>query len=216
PDLRLAVAARRNGPLAGASRRTSGCGGGGGARDALRGPDAAVRDVVPELPVLTGARGLAPAMVEPQCARPDALGSEAAPRPARARVGPRAARTAVRSAGRSLDGTAPGPGPILTPNVKGIHGLLDPDPHYPYLVAEPGIEPAGSIVARHEHRAGGGFQTWTLYRVREPLRLRYAVTGLFADGWSGPYDTAYTRYSTAGGRAGSLRVRVSWEQWPGP
>jgi hypothetical protein len=52
--------------------------------------------------------------------------------------------------------------------------------------------------------------------VQEPLRLRYAITGLFADGWSGPNDTAYTRYSTPGGRAGKLRVRVSWEKWPGP
>jgi hypothetical protein len=116
----------------------------------------------------------------------------------------------------SLDGTAPGPGPTLTPDVHGIHGVLYPDPHYPYLVAEPGIEPAGSIVATHEHRAGGGFERWTLYRVQEPLRLRYAVTGLFPDGWSGPNDTAYTRYSTAGGGAGRLRVRVSWEKWPGP
>ena len=116
----------------------------------------------------------------------------------------------------SLDGTAPGPGPTLTPNVRGIHGALYPDPHYPYAVAEPGIDVVGSVVATHAHKAGGGFQRWTLYRVAEPLRLRYAVTGLYADGWSGPNDTAYTRYSTAGDRAGTMRVLVSWRQWPGP
>jgi len=46
--------------------------------------------------------------------------------------------------------------------------------------------------------------------------LRGAATGLYADGWSGPYDSAYTRYSTAGGRAGTLRVQVSWKEWSGP
>ena len=116
----------------------------------------------------------------------------------------------------SLDGTAPGPGPTLTPDVHGIHGALRPDPHYPYVVAEPGIEPVGSVVATHEHRAGGGLRPWTLYRVAEPLRLRFAVTGLYADGWSGANDTAYTRYSTAARGVGRLRVRVSWENWAGP
>jgi hypothetical protein len=116
----------------------------------------------------------------------------------------------------SLDGTAPGPGPGLTPDVHGIHGVLYPDPHVPYVVAEPGIDVVGSIVATHPHKAGGGFQLWTLYRVSEPLRLRYAVTGRFADGWSGPNDTAYTRYSTPGDRAGTMRVLVSWREWPGP
>src|SRR5712691_3001902 len=117
----------------------------------------------------------------------------------------------------SLDGTAILTGaPTLTPDVHGIHGVLYPDPHYPYVVAEQGIDIVGSTVLKHVHRAGGGFQPWTLYRVQEPLRLRDAVTGLFADGWSGPNDTAYTRYTTTGGRAGTLRVRVSWEKWPGP
>ncbi len=116
----------------------------------------------------------------------------------------------------SLDGTAPGPGPTLTPDVHGVHGVLYPDPHFPYLVAEPGIEPVGSVVATHEHRAGGGFRPWTLYRIQEPLRLRYAVTGLYADGWSGPNDTAYTRYSTPKGQRAKMRVLVSWRQWAGP
>jgi hypothetical protein len=116
----------------------------------------------------------------------------------------------------SLDGTAPGPGPTLTPDVHGIHGVLYRDPHYPYVVAEPGIDVVGSVVTRHFHAAGGGLRAWTLYRVAEPLRLRYAVTGLYADGWSGPNGTAYTRYSTTGGRAGKLRVFVSWRQWAGP
>jgi hypothetical protein len=116
----------------------------------------------------------------------------------------------------SLDGTAPGPGPTLTPDVHGIHGLLFPDPHYPYVVAEPGIDVVGSVVSTHLHSAGGGLEPWRLYRVQEPLRLRSAVTGLFPDGWSGSNDTAYTRYSTTGGHAGTMRVLVSWREWAGP
>jgi hypothetical protein len=116
----------------------------------------------------------------------------------------------------SLDGTAPGPGPILTPDLHATDGTLFPDPHYPWVVAEQGIDVVGKPSGRHMHRAGGSFQPWTLYRVTGPLRLRGAATGLYADGWSGKNDSAYTRYSTTGGRAGSLSVRVSWEEWAGP
>jgi hypothetical protein len=116
----------------------------------------------------------------------------------------------------SLDGTAPGPGPTLTPNLDRTDGTLSNDPHYPYVVAEQGIDVVGTPVATHQHRAGGAHQPWTLYRLHGPLQLRGAATGLFADGWSGPNDSAYTRYSTRGGRAGMLRVRVSWQEWNGP
>ena len=115
----------------------------------------------------------------------------------------------------SLDGTAPGPGPTLTPNLDTLDGTLSDDPHYPWVVAEQGIEPVGKAVTTHKHRAGGSYQPWTLYRISEPLRLRGAVTGLYADGWSGPYDSAYTRYSTGGGKPGRLRVHVSWKEWAG-
>jgi hypothetical protein len=116
----------------------------------------------------------------------------------------------------SLDGTAPGPGPTLTPDLDKTDGTLSNDPHYPYVVAEQGIEVVGKPVGRHFHRGGGTLLPWTLYRLSGPLQLRGAVTGLYADGWSGPYDSAYTRYSTAGGRTGKLAVRASWKEWAGP
>jgi len=116
----------------------------------------------------------------------------------------------------SLDGTAPGPGPTLTPDLHNTDGTLSNDPHYHYAVAEQGIEVVGKPVGHHLHRAGGTLQPWTLYRLSGPLRLRGAVTGLYADGWSGPYGSAYTRYSTAGDRAGTMRVRASWKEWAGP
>lgn len=116
----------------------------------------------------------------------------------------------------SLDGTAPGPGPTTTPDVKTTWGKLYPDPGYDYAVAEPGIVFGGTPVAHHDHSAGGRFQPWTLYRVTHPLRLTTATTGLYPDGWSGPNGTQYTRYSTPGNRTGTLTIRVSREDWSGP
>jgi hypothetical protein len=115
----------------------------------------------------------------------------------------------------SLDGTAPGPGPTLTPDLAKTDGTLTHDPHYPYVVAEQGIDINGTLVAHHLHRAGGSYKLWNLYRISGPLRLRSAVTGVYADGWSGPNGSAYTRYSTSG-HAGTVRVNVSWEEWAGP
>ena len=119
----------------------------------------------------------------------------------------------------SLDGTAQGPGPTLTPDVRATDGVLTsayrPIPQYEYAVTDGGIDVAGKVVAEHKHLAGGGYATWRLIRVDPPLRLSAAVTGLYPDGWSGAQDTAYTRYSTRGGHPGKLAVRVSWKNWGG-
>jgi hypothetical protein len=119
----------------------------------------------------------------------------------------------------SLDGTAQGPGPTLTPDMRAADGVLyeakGARPSFPYVVTDRGIDVAGRVVARHSHRAGGGFATWRLYRVAPPLRLSGAATGLYADGWSGEDGTAYTRYSTRGGRKGKLEVVASWQEWGG-
>jgi hypothetical protein len=120
----------------------------------------------------------------------------------------------------SLDGTAQGPGPFLTPDARTTDGELmthgrSADPGYPYVVEEQGIEVIGKTVATHLHRAGGGLEPWRLVRVVHPLRLRGSVTGVYADGWTGPFS-AYTRYSTAQNRAGKIRVTVSRKAWGGP
>jgi hypothetical protein len=119
----------------------------------------------------------------------------------------------------SLDGTAQGPGPTLTPDLRETDGVLyeanGVKPHYDYVVTDRGIDAAGTVIARHSHRAGGGFATWRLFRVAQPLRLSGAITGLYPDGWSGEHGTAYTRYVTLGGRAGKLEVTASWKQWGG-
>jgi hypothetical protein len=115
----------------------------------------------------------------------------------------------------SLDGSAQGPGPVLTPDARPADGVLSHDPGYPYVIEETGIEVVGTEVARHLHRAGGHLVYWRLIRVKRPLRLRTSVTGVFPDGWSGS-NSAYTRYSTEGGRAGRVRVVVSRHAWGGP
>jgi hypothetical protein len=115
----------------------------------------------------------------------------------------------------SLDGTAQGPGPVLTPDPSASDGALSHDPGYPYVVQETGIEVVGTEVARHQHIAGGHLEYWRLIRVAPPLRLRAAVTGLFADGWSGP-ESAYTRYTTEGNKTGRIRIVVSRKDWGGP
>jgi hypothetical protein len=108
----------------------------------------------------------------------------------------------------SLDGTAKGPGPFLTPDPSEINGALSHDPGYPYVVEETGIEVVGKTVATHLHRAGGGLERWRLVKIDPPLRLSGAATGIYPDGWMGSFS-AYTRYSTEGNRAGRMRVVLS-------
>src|SRR6266536_2835643 len=115
----------------------------------------------------------------------------------------------------SLDGTAQGPGPTLTPDPSPSDGALSHDPGYPYVVEERGLDVIGTVVATHLHVAGGSLQPWLLVKVAPPLRLRASVTGVFADGWAGA-SSAYTRYSSAGNRGGRVRIVVSRREWGGP
>jgi hypothetical protein len=115
----------------------------------------------------------------------------------------------------SLDGTAQGPGPVLTPDPRESDGALSHDPHYPYVVEEAGIDVAGTEVSRHLHVAGGNLEPWRLIKVAPPLRLRAAVSGVYADGWTGS-QSSYTRYATEGNRTGRMRVVVSRKPWGGP
>jgi hypothetical protein len=100
----------------------------------------------------------------------------------------------------SLDGTARGPGPVLTPDLAGADGELWPDPGVSYVVADGAINVVGDAV---EQKGG-----WTLYRIAPPLRLREARSGIFADGWIGEH-AAYSQFSTPDGRPGTIEVTVS-------
>jgi hypothetical protein len=79
----------------------------------------------------------------------------------------------------SLDGTAKGPGPVLTPDLGLTTGKLVPAPKDArYVVSEEGIDVVGTPVARHFHYSGGSRREWRLVRIIPPLRLAHASTGI--------------------------------------
>ena len=75
----------------------------------------------------------------------------------------------------SLDGSARGPGPTLSPDLVDRDGTLSHDPGAPYVVAANGVDLIGPVVAR---RPG-----LTVYRVGHPWRLHQASYGVSDDGW---------------------------------
>jgi hypothetical protein len=107
----------------------------------------------------------------------------------------------------SLDGTAQGPGRVQTPDVTPNGELIGKPPSQAkYIVVESGIDPDGAFITKHGHTAGGGTEWWRLYKIRPPLRLLGAATGLFADHWSSTGGSAYTRYAKG---TGSVEITLS-------
>ncbi len=116
----------------------------------------------------------------------------------------------------SIDGTVGGPGPAGGPNITAdgmTYWTADPKHpgrEYAYAVEEwPCIDFAGQLVAKHFYRAGGkaGAGRWRLIRLTEPNRLRAECAGISPDGWTGPTNSGYYRFS--GGRRGHIVVTVS-------
>jgi hypothetical protein len=113
----------------------------------------------------------------------------------------------------SLDGSAPGPGPTLTPDLTSRTGTLAGDPDYDYVLAEQSIDLVGKVV----ERKGG----WRLYRIERPLRLATSISGIYSDGWVGADHEAdivtarYNRFATPGNRASTMLVWVSRKAWCG-
>jgi hypothetical protein len=93
----------------------------------------------------------------------------------------------------SLDGTAPGPGPTLSPDLASTNGTLSPAPGTDYLLADSGVDPRGTPL--------GAVGTLRLYRLDGPIRLRGWVTNVGGDGWM-VSDAAYNRFTTTGQRPG--------------
>jgi len=113
----------------------------------------------------------------------------------------------------SLDGTAPGPGPTVTPSLTTRYGTLAASPGYDYVLAENSIDLVGDIV----DEKGG----WRLYRIEQPLRLRSSQSGIYSDGWVGETHEAhivtatYNRFQTPGNRPSTMLVTVSKKAWCG-
>lgn len=78
----------------------------------------------------------------------------------------------------SLDATAPGPGPTLTPGVQQTDGTLRGDSGTPYVLADNGVRVIGPVLVAQKRL------DLYLTRVdRHPWRLRDAVYGTDSGGW---------------------------------
>jgi hypothetical protein len=107
----------------------------------------------------------------------------------------------------SLDGSAPGPGGTLTPDLANRYGTLTSDPGFDYAVTTSDVDLVGPVVAR---RPG-----LTLRRiVHHPWALRKSVYGVSNDGWitapeaTGPASGRFAYFGPER-RPGTLKVVVS-------
>ncbi len=115
----------------------------------------------------------------------------------------------------SLDGTAPGPGPVLAPDINGGNGQFNQQRgDIQYAVIDPGMDVVGKVVALGPHASASGLVDWRLVKIDYPLRLKDAITGIFADGWMSRKST-YSLYTTASKARGFVTVNVSRRAWGG-
>ncbi len=118
-----------------------------------------------------------------------------------------------RSIGKvwSVDGTGPGPGDTLTPDLQSVDGTLWPDPETDFVLATNGVEVVGAEIARNDAARA------SLVRLDGPIRLEANETGIAADGWTlgSPSDetiparAAYNRFDVSAGGVGTAVVRLS-------
>jgi hypothetical protein len=101
----------------------------------------------------------------------------------------------------SVDASAPGPGPVRTPNYQDTTGAVDPQLPIDWVVAGPGVTPAGKL----EETVGG----LGLYRVPHPIRIAEAEGGVSPDAaWMGT-SSWYYRFTSAGTKPGVATVQLS-------
>jgi hypothetical protein len=102
----------------------------------------------------------------------------------------------------SLDGTAPGPGPTLTPDLAKPDGELRFDPGTPYVLADNGVHMVGTPLD-----SPTGFSL-VLYRISHPWRLSESYYGRDPDGWiANKNDATYAYFGPI--TSGVLHVDIS-------
>jgi len=107
----------------------------------------------------------------------------------------------------SLDGSAPGPGATVTPDLQSPDGTLTP-PGADYVLTVPVVDVLGE-------QQGGLVGGYRLLRLpNRQLRLRSAQTGIFPDGWMGS-RASYAYYDVAPGSRGVAHVLLSRKGWCG-
>jgi hypothetical protein len=107
----------------------------------------------------------------------------------------------------SLDGTAPGPGDVLTADLGAVDGTLSPDPLADRVVASAGV-------ALRNPPPAATVGTYAVQPLDGPIRLASAVHGVSDDGWMGS-AAAYDRYDVEPGSVGLASVIVSRKGWCG-
>jgi len=101
----------------------------------------------------------------------------------------------------SLDGTGPGPGPTLSPNVDSPTGELSSFTGDPYTLADNGVDLQAPVVA-----TGRPYTDLRLFSTPRRWRLKDAVQAVDADGWAGPF-AGYTYFVPD--RSGVMRISLS-------
>jgi hypothetical protein len=100
----------------------------------------------------------------------------------------------------SVDGTAPPPGRVTTPNYLDTRGTVDPQVPAKWIVAGAGVDPAGTL-----DQTVGGLR---LVRVPTPIRIRAAQGGVTPDGWMST-SSWYYHFAPFGPRRGTALVTLS-------
>jgi hypothetical protein len=111
----------------------------------------------------------------------------------------------------SVDGTGPGPGHTLTPDLQSVDGTLWPNPETEYVVGANGVEVAGPVVATNPAANA------TIVRLDgKPIRLRSNDTGVAADGWMlglapdpSVAHAAHNQFDVSHGGTGNVVVTLS-------
>ena len=103
----------------------------------------------------------------------------------------------------SLDGTAPGPGPTVTPDLASPDGALTSDPGLPYVLADNGVRMIGRVVS---HPPGTDLLLTKI--ASHPWRLKEAVYGRTSDGWIADQNDGAYAYFGPERSPGSLSVVV--------
>ncbi len=100
----------------------------------------------------------------------------------------------------SLDASTPPPGQTITPNLAKPDGTISAQRNVDWAIGDNGVEFVGTPVERHG--------ATVLFRIKRPLRITSAASGVYDDGWMGS-DASFSQYSTPGNRPGVARLTVS-------
>ena len=109
----------------------------------------------------------------------------------------------------SLDGSAPGPGATVTPDIMNGQGQLEQQRgEVKYVLVDSDLL---GVLGHTKTKLG----PWRLVQIEYPVRLTHATTGFYVDGWMG-HKALYAHFaSPKTGHPGLIKVVVSRTGWGG-